>query len=518
MAVSFHPEYQYYTGVDIKLIFNNDDNTTLELSKTGEHFQGLTVREGTVSGNNQVQQSSTSITCASGDVTLYDEDNVIYLALVAFREQMKDIYLNRITITLKTYTGSKTYEGTIQRWSCQFSEGVPTIRLEWVQIGNTTSTDKPTKYSMPVYDTEILKGLVQKGISSFEEFYSEFKKCFSPPYQIHQLKGDSLENTREITGSVIEYKDSDNNYKTHTLTLDSPNAVRPDSNGGSQNVYRFRLKPMIGQDTGTVLDSIMREACSVFSDYEIQLSYFMKDSSTVVLYGGDDLNNLKRPEGKDAMPYLNSVVFVYNSSLTEGAMFRMPTGEERAVFPITSISTSFDSTTLITSSYKGEANANQPNGNFIITSRGAVCIPSSVPSGIADSIRSIASLNVKNTLTVTMEVYNFVHFTVFGQTSVKVVVYDHLGNIHPLTQDFMVKGYVYTLTKEGCVKATVTLSPLIYNLSTPDSVPPTSYPSANTTGNPPPSATEAEQSPNDYGAGVRSDLSSDQASYSGRTR
>jgi hypothetical protein len=511
-----HPEYEFFTGVDVKLKFDAD-NSVLEFSKVSSKdenlLQSLIIREGATGSGQQLQQSSTSVTVANGSISLYDTGNYIYKALIAYRESGKDIFLNQVTITLKSYTGFKTYSGTVQKWTCSFDGGVPIIKLDWIQCGNCTSSEDISLYSNPKYNPDGVLRLYEEGVPDFSSFKEIFTSLFTPTYVLVTSKNEELSsiNLEEISGKIYVF--TGESYSSVDLTLNS-NDVRTNSSK-EESVYRFFRNmskgDVLGIGENQILTKVMNEFCTAFAPNKIRLGWCVLENNKILIYGGDDFIRMKRPTDQNVVPILNQSVFIYNSSLTQGSLFKMSTGEDRVVFPITNISTSFDSSTLIATNYKNQANANQPNGNLIISSRGPVLIPSGVPTAIANSIRNISSLNVANSLAVTMTVYNFVHFFALGATEIRLIVYDHLGEVHPLTGKFIVKGYTYTLD-EGCVKADVVLQPS-YNLSSEDFASSLSDPSTNTTGNPPPSATEYYPDSNNSGAALSSYVSLSQVDY-----
>lgn len=115
---------------------------------------------------------------------------------------------------------------------------------------------------------------------------------------------------------------------------------------------------------------------------------------------------------------------------------------------------------IVKSDLSNQSNANNPNGNFIMTSRGGVTLPADMPQALSQTIQNLAGLSLSQNLHVNITVYNFIHFYCLGETPVYLIVFDHKGNIHPLSGRMRVGSYTYTLGTGGVIKASVTLTPM----------------------------------------------------------
>lgn len=458
MTFRCFPEYEFFTSVNIELLIDGDNAKNIVVSRVGEHFQSLTIREGAVSeGGVQVQEQNRSGGVASGTIVLYDEDNSIFLSLVTSKTSEGKQILTQVKITIKTYTGSRTYLGRVEKWNCSFSGGCPTISISWQQIGNAALLEASTQNQL-AYDSDLLmKLLVKEGVQDFKEFKEAMLQVFKNTitFKYAPSKLYSEESLLSVPDSGLIVVEDSSTRVEYQIAI--PDSVKVKDN----TVFRFDLKP---SDWSNILGLVMDRFCAAVNSEpsgvtNLKLDWFKTPNNSVVFYTYGDQRIVPQPSGSEL--YLQESVFVYNSAMVQGSLYTLPNGSTKKVFIVDSINTTYDNQHIIAANFSSQANIANPNGNMVLTSRGVLTLPSNLPQTVAQSIRSIASLNLTDQFTVTFSCYNFIHFYVCGETPVYLLVFDHLGRVHPMTGTMRVHGYSYSLNKDdGVIKANVTLKPL----------------------------------------------------------
>lgn len=457
MSYQCYPEYEFYTGVELTLEIGGDASKTLVVSKIGEHFLSMSITEGTVSeSGQQLADSNNSGGVSTGTITLLDEDNSIFLSLLSSKSSEGDPLENMVNITIKTYTGSRSYRGLVTKWDCSFDGGAPRITLSWRSVGSSAAPDNANT-NKGTYKVDLLKKLlIDEGVSDFKEFKEAVKQIFMNVFQFcySPSVAYTVEGLKEIpdSGEIVYY--TDNNEKRFTLSF--PSSVM-ERNGEEKWVYRMTdLRPVT--DTSSLILLVMDKFCSAVNvASEIKIDYDLVDGNKIFIFAYTGEKTKPQPYGTSS--YLDDTVFVYNSSLSQGSDFQLPDGSKKKVFVIQTIKTSFDFSHLIVTNLQEQANSSNPNGNMVITSRGGIMIPTGMPDTIAESIKKITSVQLADSFTVSMSCFNFIHFYVLGETLINLVVYDHLGRVHPITGKMRVHGYQYSISTSGVIRADVILKP-----------------------------------------------------------
>lgn len=455
MPLVIDPSYQYFSSVEVILNIVMQDNTTqaITISKLGEHFNSLTIKEGSV-GTGQFTPVINSDTVASGSVSLYDEDNAIFRALLLSKSVSGNQLLSYLDINLKTYTGERKYDNCkIDKWSVSFSNGIPSINIEWKRIA-ASSFPSPINNTTPQYDSTALNVLCTQGVkvdssgNAFRDFKSKFNAIFnSPSYSFRQTRGGDL------TQGTIEIDDSGrlgNDIITIPDTLTEPDA-------NETQTYKFKCRNDLGS-SNSVVELVMNEFCNVAQCGGNKISCIIRGNE-VILFTFQDYNQRKIPsDGSDSV--LDEVVFVYNSSLSQNlTTYRTPVGD-RKPFIVTDLRSDFNGSDIIIANVNDQSQE-LPNGHAVITSRGRVMLPSYMPSTLTQAIQNLSTLAFNSELRYTITVYNFIHFQVCGDRDLYLVVFDHLGQVHPITGFARIEGYQYSLESGGVIRADVTLCPSI---------------------------------------------------------
>lgn len=437
-----YAQYEYYTAVEILLSISGEEAKTFSISQTGRYLQSLTIKEGTVNQGPQFAPNLNGDNIASGTVSLIDEDNSIFRSLLSSKSSTGNQLENKLEITLYTYSGIRTYkECRINKWDVSFNGGVPSVSLEWQTLNPSglPSGDNPSQpeFNINIYETK----LVHEGVTNYLDFQNAVKVIFNDSYRVSLGAGLTNDNIVVCGG---ESKATSDNTGIKTL--------------------RFSSK--FNSDQVSVLTSILDEFCRncVLKDEStsgLGWKFIDKERRHIQLTKIENYRNRVIEVSGDVASILNETVFVYNSSVKQGSDYSTPWGVKRA-FIIESIQTSFSSDNIISSNLENQSNANNPNGNMIITSKGRVMLPSNLPQAVTESIHNITSISIQESFNVTITVYNFIHFYVLGQTDCFLVVFDHLGQIHPVSGRMRVYGYTYELG-DGVVKATVNLKPVFSN-------------------------------------------------------
>ena len=460
---SVYPEYESFTSVEILLTVDGKAGRTFSISKYGEHLQSLTIKEGTVGNGPQLSNPDIGGGVSSGTVSLYDEDNAIFYSLLESKTRGGDQLLNTLDITLKTYTGIRKYsQCKINKWSCNFQGGVPTINLEWQSIGSDSQPAQANP-EQPSFNPTIAKSLlVDEGFDSFSDFKQKTQSVFNNTlrfcYTDTKVVRESLKEIPD-SGKIIFFSGEESSEGVIYI---------PDSFLSEENNKKYRMKLQITNDASSFLMSVMNEFCNVAKlhtsgdDQQLQWKYL--NGNTVFIYSYKNRGSLSIPEPQGTVDILDNTVFVYNSGYSQGSLYKTPQGDKK-VFVIDSISSNFDFGNIIITNLTDDNNGICPNGNLVLTSRGTLMIPQSVPGDVAANIRKIEGFNLTNNFKVSITVYNFIHFYVMGDTHVHLLVFDHLGNVHPITGDMRVEGYQYEIN-DGVVKANVTLVPVLENAQT----------------------------------------------------
>lgn len=473
MPYQVYPEYEFFTGVEIKFSVDGDSSKTFVISKLGEHFQSLTVTEGSVSGDKQVSLPNGNH-LSNGTIILFDEDNSIFNSLLASKSSSGNPLVNKVDITLNTYTGSRKYQDCrVDNWSCQFNGGVPTITIKWQGFPSDSQPSTDNTNTSAFNSKLATQKLVEEGIKDFIELKSIIKEVFTTQYSFvySPTREYTVTNLREINEDELKVFTSETDNTGTLGYIFIPESCRNRENGNQEKVFRMELTG--NMDNYSFLNAILSEFCKTA---KITLTKgtekdniglgFLVIGNKILLYSYTDVSRLTMPQPSGIADILNSTVFVYNSSLSQGEMYTTPQGEKR-VFTIEDLSTTFEMKNIIKADLNNQSNSNNPNGNFIMTSRGAVTVPENMPQALAQTIQNLAGLSLSQDLQVRMTVYNFIHFYCLGETPVYLIVYDHKGNVHPLSGRMKVGSYTYTLGIGGVVKADVTLTPL-FSSSTED--------------------------------------------------
>jgi hypothetical protein len=478
MPYQVYPEYEFFTGVEIKFSVDGDAAKTFVISKLGEHFQGLTVTEGSVSGDKQVSLPNGNH-LSNGTLTLLDEDNSIFLSLISSKSSQGNPLVNKVDITLNTYTGSRRYaDCRVDKWSCSFSDGVPTITINWQGFPSGSQPSKDNTQEAD-FDTKLAtEKFVDIGILDFKGFKDAIKEVFTTQYTF------VYSDTREYTDTSLKEIGDDGSLKVFTNETGDkgtlgyifiPESCRSHTNANEERLFRMELKG--STDNYSFLNAILGEFCKTakitltkgIEKDNLGLGFLVKGNN-ILLYSYTDVSRLTMPQPMGTAEILNNTVFVYNSSLRQGEIYTTPQGDKR-VFAIESISTTFEMKDIIKAALNNQSNANNPNGNFIMTSRGSITLPADMPQAISQSIQNLAGLTLSQDLQVTIDVSNFIHFYCLGETPVYLIVFDHKGNIHPLSGRMKIGSYSYTLGVGGVIKAKVTLTP-VFSSSAEDYVAP----------------------------------------------
>lgn len=467
-----HPEYMYFTGVEITLTIDGEDGkqqsfvvskiddayTHQELKEQG-YLLSLSIKEGTLGTGQQLVVPDVGGGIASGVVRLVDKDNAIFLSLIASKTKKGKQLLNRLDITLKTYTGPKSYKNCrINKWTCDFNGGVPTISLEWQSIGGDNAPAFAESDS-PAFNPNLAKQyFIDEGITeNFGNFITKIKEVYNNNFSFKYttekiIRADSLKDISP--NGVLQY--FDNNVLTTGKIIIPQEYLTKTSQ--DKETYRFKLNTI--NESLSFLTAAMKEVCSIakIEGTDLHINWKLIDGNVIFIYTYKDMGSIALPEEGDVTQILANSVFIYNSSFPQGSLYTTPQGSKLA-FTIDSISTSFDFSQVLVANVDPQSNASCPNGNMFITSRGALMLPPNVPAQVQKTIKEIESLNLTQNFTVKITVYNFAHFYVLGQTLIDLVVFDHMGNIHPITGKMRVVGYQYDIGSGGVIKADVTLAP-----------------------------------------------------------
>lgn len=452
MSDFLQPQYEFYTSVEIYLTISNDQEKTFSISKTGHYLESLTIKEGTVGGAQFTPDLNGSMV-ASGSVSLIDEDNSIFRALITSKSTNGDNILNYLKIIIHTYSGDRKYEDCrIKNWSVSLNGGVPKVTLDWETLGSSGVQSPETPNQKPFDPDAYTEYFVKTGVESFSDFVEFVGKVFPQGYIFTFNTGLSADKIVVCGNEAKDYKDNPN-----------------------LKVLRFSSKYSSLQDN--IFSSIMKEFClncKINGMENKSLCWNFKTSKEVVL-SAEDLRNrvVQYPKECDyAQSILERTVFVYNASIPQGSIYSTPWGDKIA-FNIDVINAQFSMENTIISNLDTQANTTNPNGNMVMTSRGRVMLPSNMPQAITQSIHNIASVNLTDSFTVTITVYNYIHFYIQGSTNLYLVVFDHLGQIHPISGIMRVFGYEYTIGN-GVISANVTLKPA-FNLNSDSFYDTTSY-------------------------------------------
>lgn len=445
MSLILQPEYQQFAYCKVDLIFPiNGTNQTISISKIGEKLISVTIKEGTVGEGEQFVDPN-ALMCASGDVSMYDNDNIIFRAFMASRGDGGNQLQIRLNIEIRTYTGNRYYSGLVDSWSISFDGGVPKVDVKWKQIGDFQQSPSITVNDLSVKVENLVNRLSSEGISTISEFYEVIQSSgIGLSVKIQNGKDIVPASGETINGANVKIK---TNFK----------------NGEEKEVFRFNVTNT--NNRGELINSIFRglvQNVELDNGQRLFGTYLSSSEGmgTYLLYTSRDAINNIRPNNGDDKP-LNSVVFVYNSSIYQGDSYKTPDGTIKTAFLIEDFSCSISDKDIIYVQGNG-SNTNNPNGNVVITSKGRVVLPTNTSSALREALYNAETASVSQSLQVRMSTYNFIHFYVFGETLVDIVVFDHLGQIHPLSGKMRVVSYIYTINS-GALKAEVTLQPVFTN-------------------------------------------------------
>lgn len=445
MSLILQPEYQQFTYCKVDLIFPiSGTNQEISISKIGEKLTSLTIMEGTVGEGEQFTNAST-LMCASGDVSMYDTDNVIFRAFMASRGDTGNPLQIRLNIEVRTYTGNRAYSGLVDSWSVSFDGGIPKVSVKWKQIGDFRQTTNITIDDLGSKVNSLVTKLSTEGISTLSEFY-----------EVMQSSG---------LGITIKVQSGSSMVSASGETINGVNVkIKPNfKNGAEKDIFRFNLTNTNNKEE--LINSIFRGLIQnveldngqrLFGTY-VSASEGM--GSYLLYTSRDAVNNIRPNDGRDKP--LNDVVFVYNSSIYQGDSYKTPDGSVKTAFLIDDFSCSITSKDIIYVQ-GGDSNSNNPNGNMVITSKGRVILPTNTPSALREALYNNETASVSQSLQVKITTYNFIHFYVFGETLVDIVIFDHMGQVHPLSGKMRVVSYTYNISG-GVLKADVTLQPVFAN-------------------------------------------------------
>lgn len=494
--IQLNPEYEFFTHVEVKFYLGgNRENDSrilvVTLSKLGEYFNSLSIKEGVPDSGSEQLVTEPGGSIVSGTLQIYDTDLLIFNSLILsysnknLGEELGEVQRleTHFDILIKTYTGERAYNNCrVVKWNIGFSGGVPVIRFDWQSI-KTSLSNSDIDESQPSYNyEELVNSFVKQGVKSFKEFKEAFKKGFSDEYTFKYSKSMSydisqLEDVGD-DGKLVYF----NGDTTQPYTIDIPTAVKQRSAAGETLRYTSIQKSV--NDSNSLMVNIMNQFChAINTDASKGLLQwkFIPDKNIILLYVSNGYLDIITPSANDGHDYLGQSVFIYNSSLKQGSIFKTPSGEEKTVFVIENLGATVSNENTLNVNFNEQANADNPNGNTILTSGGTVFIPSGIPQIISQSIRRLSSILFTEELSVTMDVYNFIQFYVNGTVLADIIVYDHLGQVlNVLTGKMRVAGYEYSIGEGGVIKAHVTLKqafPKPYD----NSVPASSNPSSNTT-------------------------------------
>ena len=463
-AITLQPEYQFYTSAEIVLHINGrnlqgDYGSSFTISKTGEFFQSLTIKEGTLDeSGEQLAPDANGSNCANGEVKVYDNDNGIFQALVSSKGTGGSQLTHYMDIILKTYTGNREYRNCrISDWSLSFSEGVPVITFKWQRLQDDSKAppNEPTK---PAFNTSIIeKRFINEGFATFKEFVEAFNVAFTEKYafvysedgsttKLHPLGSDG-----KLPDGVIKFTYNDKRAKENGVS------------SSYEEIYRFAFKAQTKNlNTWSALTLIMEELCANCSvgEEKKSLRWRICDNNQLLLYAVINLNNIIEPN-ENTNDTLSNTVFVYNAAIKEAQLYKTMHGDMIA-FPIESLSTAIQNNHVMVTNLESQANSQNPNGNAIITSGGRIIIPQGLPQAVTSAIMRMSSIYLQEQFTVDITVYNYIHFYTCGRTLVNLVVFDHLGQVmgYFSNNPMRVYKYIYTLdSNSGVIKAQVTLKP-----------------------------------------------------------
>lgn len=445
MSLALQPEYQQFAYCKVDLIFPiSGTNQEISISKIGEKLSSLTIREGTTGEGEQFTDANT-LMCASGEVSMYDTDNIIFRAFMASRGDAGNPLQIRLNIEVRTYTGNRSYSGLVDSWSVSFDGGIPKVSVKWKQIGDFQQTPSITIDDLSSKVDSLVNKLSSEGISTLSEFY-----------EVMQSSG---------LGISIKIQSGSNMVSTSGETINGANAkIKPNfKNGEEKDVFRFNLTNT--NNKGELINSIFN---GLIQNVELDngqrlFGTYISSSEGIgsyLLYTSRDAVNNIRPNNGDDKP-LNDAVFVYNSSIYQGDSYKTADGSVKTAFLIDDFSCSITDKDIIYVQ-GGDSNSNNPNGNMVITSKGRVILPTNTSSALREALYNNETAAVSQSLQVKMTTYNFIHFYVFGETLVDIVIFDHMGQVHPLSGKMRVVSYTYSISG-GALKADVTLQPVFTN-------------------------------------------------------
>jgi len=441
--IELFPQYENFTAVEILLSISGQEEKTFSISQTGRFLQSLTIKEGTVGQGEQFSPNLNGDNVASGTINLIDEDNSLFRSLVASKSTNDEQLLNTLKITIYTYSGIRTYDNCrIEKWSVNFNGGVPTITLEWQTLDPSGLPSVENQNNPEFFPDVYNQRLVKEGVTNFSDFQRAIRDIFNSTYTVSL--GDGLNENNVIVCGGEKKVGSDN-----------------------REVGTLRFSAQFASDQTSVLDAVLSEFCrncTVKNEVAAGLGWVFSDDrrrNIRITKIENYRNRVIKNYGK-AEDILNDTVFVYNSSIMQGSPYNTPWGEKTA-FVVNTINATYSFENVIVSNLEQQANSSNPNGNIVITSKGRVMIPSNLPQAVTSTIHNLTSMSLRDTFTVTITVYNYIHFYILGEVSAcHLVVFDHLGQIHPISGRMRVFGYEYTIG-DGVVSANVTLKPMFGN-------------------------------------------------------
>lgn len=451
MTLTLYPEYQAYTRVAATLTaYVQGTPVTIDLSRTGEHLRRLTVLEGALKADDQqyvAEPLQGGAAAASGSLTVLDTDNLLYRTLLGSKSELGAQLELWIDLTLHTYTGERTYRGRIITWTITWAGGVPELELHWQQYdvaaGATVAITEP---ELNAAYGRLHAALTTVGISTLQDFCTVLRDSGLGVEVWTAVDNRRVRvTTEEISGVAVTV--------LHNQTC-------------ADEVERARFAGLeAGHGARTFLDAVFTQLCALLAPADgstVQYQATLIDTTPAyVLYLATDPRTAVVPsDDPTAGTALRDTIFVYNSGATT-ARSTLPDTEGRplTVFPVLSLQCTMSHTDVICTS--ADSNTAHPaNGNVLLTQHGAVYYPAHTPAVLRSALTRLQSATLGQELQVTITVDNYVQFYVTGHTLVHLLIYDHLGLVHPLSGLLRISGYKYVVDG-GVVRATVTLRPAL---------------------------------------------------------
>lgn len=444
MALELNPEYENFAYVRVDLNFMvNGTPQKISLAKIGDKLKSVTVQEGVVSGasgGTQLQVSTSDIQCAKGNIHLYDHDNSVFYSLMASKNPDGQQLMIGVEVEIRALTGIRTYIGRLEKWTVSFSSSIPEIVIDWSQIGNMVSlTDSQDKTAAAL--SQLITNMSDNGVKDVKDFVLKI-----PPdlkVKILTQDGTTLKSfdiaACRINGKKVSFKETrqaNNTDATFKIPLNQGTAL--------QSILL------------TLFDALCANLQLEGSQERVRPAMIQSQDSgylTFALYEGEK-------DETAADEALSDVVFLYNSSCMQGGSYSLGALGNKTAFIMSEFSCSMGNNDIVFAQLSQGSNG--LNGNMILTPQGRVVLPADMPAALQTSINNMRSYSLVNGFRVSIKVYNFIQFYVRGKTPVHLVVFDHLGQVHPVSGKLSVLSYKYTV-RGGALEADVELSPMFSN-------------------------------------------------------